>query len=117
MKKLDELNRVTQKLAQLLEQPVTVKNRDQMLNEINQFLDQRENLLKDIKPPYSETDAKTAQSIMEKDKEIQLKLDHLFLELKSELRDVKRQKSSSEKYLDPYRHVASNDGTYWDKKK
>lgn len=117
MQTLNELNLVTDELAQLLKQPISAKNRDQVLTEVNQVLDQRDLLLKNIKPPFSEQASKLGTSIMKKDKEIQLKLDYLFLELKGELRDVKKQKTSTEKYLDPYRHVATNDGSYWDKKK
>lgn len=117
MSTLSELKKITDELGQLVEKPVSAKNRDQVLEEINHLLDRREQLLDVIKAPFSTEESDLAASIMEKDKEIQLKLDHLFLELKSELRDVKKQQSSSEKYLDPYRHVATNDGSYWDKKK
>ena len=117
MSTLTELKTITNGLAQLLEKPVTAKDRDQMLVEVNQYLDRRDHLLKDIKAPFSDKDSELLSEIMEKDKEIQLKLDHLFLALKSELREVKKQQSSSEKYLDPYRDVATNDGSYWDKKK
>ncbi|GAA4065443.1 MAG TPA: flagellar protein FliT [Bacilli bacterium] len=117
MSSLIELKTITEKFVQLFEKPILAKDRDQLLEEVNRFLDQRDQLLKKIKAPFSEEEANLVSTIMEQDKEIQLKLDHLFLTLKSELRDVKKQKSSSEKYLDPYRHVATNDGSYWDKKK
>lgn len=117
MKSLEDLNTVTDKLAQLLNQPISAKKRDDIIIEVNQFLDQRDPLLKKIKPPFKEEEKELAALIMEKDKEIQLKLDHLFLALKGEIRDVQKHQSSTEKYLDPYRHVATNDGSYWDKKK
>lgn len=117
MSSLIELKTITDEFVQLLEKPVSAKDRDQLLEEINRFLDQRDHLLKEIKAPFSEEESDLVTTIMEKDKEIQLKLDHLFLTLKSELRDVKKQKSSSEKYLDPYRNIATHDGSYWDKKK
>lgn len=117
MSVLNELEKVTEELAQLIEQPVTAKNRDQVLEQMDEYLDKRSQLLENVKAPFSEAETELGTSIMEKDKEIQLKLSHLFLALKGELRDVKKQKVSTKKYLDPYRNVASNDGSYWDKKK
>ncbi|WP_440896330.1 flagellar protein FliT [Amphibacillus sp. Q70] len=117
MSVLNELKKVTEGLAQVIEQPVTAKNRDQVLEQIDEYLDKRSQLLENVKAPFSEVETELGTLIMEKDKEIQLKLNHLFLALKGELRDVKKQKVSTEKYLAPYRNVASNDGSYWDKKK
>jgi len=117
MTTLNQLKIVTEKLQVLVEQPVTVKNRDQQLEQIEELLDQRADLIKKISPPFSEDEMKLGASITERDKEIQLKLNHHFLTLKNELRDVKKHKGSTQKYLNPYRSVASNDGSYWDKKK
>lgn len=117
MSSIIELKTITDEFVQLLEKPVSAKDRDQLLEEVNRLLDKRDQLLKKVKGPFSEQESTVVASIMERDKEIQLKLDHLFLALKSELRDVKKQKSSSEKYLDPYRNIATHDGSYWDKKK
>lgn len=116
MSVLNELKLVTEEFLELIEQPITAKNREQVLEEVDQFLNKRSQLLAEVRPLFSEAETELGTLIMEKDKEIQLKLNHLFLELKKELRDVKKQQISTEKYLDPYRQVASNDGSYWDKK-
>ncbi|MBM7541602.1 flagellar protein FliT [Amphibacillus cookii] len=117
MKALTDLKGVTEALAALIEQPVSAKNRDQVLLEVQEKLDRREQLLKAIQPPYTKEEQQLGIDIMEQDKAIQLRLNHLFLELKSDIRNNKKKTTSTKQYLDPYRNVATNDGSYWDKKK
>ncbi|WP_067842162.1 flagellin-specific chaperone FliT [Amphibacillus sediminis] len=116
MDALTKLEQVTNELATLVDQPVPAKTREDVLAKLDHLLDQRSELLKHVKPPFTDEEQKLGHDILAKDQEIQLRLNHLFLELKHEMRNVKKQKSSTQQYLDPYRHVATHDGSYWDKK-
>lgn len=114
---LKELENVTERLATLVQEPFSANNRDQVLEQIDHLLNEREKLIKQINPPLSNDDQQLIKKIYEKDQEINLKLNHHFLNLKEGIHHMKMQRSSTGKYLNPYSNVTSNDGSYWDKKK
>lgn len=117
MEKIKSLEIVTKEFLAFVNQQVNEKNRERFLDELTQFLDERERLMKDIKPPYTTTEQEIGKRLIELDQEIQYRLDIIFTELKMKMRSAKRQKVSFKQYNLPYRDVATSSGSYWDKKK
>ncbi|SEO52325.1 flagellar protein FliT [Amphibacillus marinus] len=116
MSVLVKLTNVTDQLTQLLNQMVTSQNRDEVMESVQALIEQRELLFRELVPPFSAEDMELGEQLFQKDQAIQLRLSHLFLELKNEMKSTQKQKSSNKQYLDPYRQLSTNYGSYWDKK-
>lgn len=117
MREIDQLNQITDEMVVLITEAVTTKTRENLIQVFNQKLDQRDQLIKQLQPPYSDSDKKMLADLLEKDKVISERLGSVFGDLKNEIRHAKKQKNSNKQYLDPYRQVATLDGSYLDKKK
>lgn len=117
MNRLDTLYDVTIKLRELLDQPVKETNREEIIAGVQLLLNERELVIKDIVKPYTEEEMIIGKKIIPIDQEIQKKTEQLFTQLKTEIRNVKKQKVSNQKYADPYQSLANYDGAFLDKKK
>ncbi|WP_117168774.1 flagellar protein FliT [Paraliobacillus sediminis] len=117
MNRMDTLYDVTIKLQELLDQPVKETNREEIIAGVQLLLNERELVIKDIVKPYTEEELIIGKKIIPIDQEILKKTQRLFLELKSEIRNVKKQKASNQKYIDPYKSLANYDSAFVDKKK
>lgn len=117
MERMEQLATVTESLKELVNQPILAKNREEKTTALNELLEKRADILQTITPPYTEKEQEIGKKLLLTDAEIQGKLGTIFLDLKMEMRTVKKQKTLNKQYTDPYSNVASNDGSYWDKKK
>ncbi|MFC7063344.1 flagellar protein FliT [Halobacillus seohaensis] len=108
---------ITERLSQKVNQKVTDDNREQVIVDVQQLLDQRSDLINQLPQPETESEKSTVQRVMELDLDINQKLEFLFDGLKGELRNMRKQKSSNQRYTNPYQSVASYDGMFMDRKK
>jgi flagellar protein FliT len=117
MSLVQQIYEVTSKLYELLQIVITDQNhRDKVINEVENLLEIRQQLLSDLKGPFSEEEKELGQQIIEFNKVIDEKLDQLKLDVQTDMNKVKKQKTSNEKYVNPYKNV-SFDGMFFDKKK
>ncbi|UOQ48293.1 flagellar protein FliT [Gracilibacillus caseinilyticus] len=112
-----ELYRITQDIDQLLNQSIVQSNRADVLTNVQSLLDEREVLMKKLHTPVSNEDKELGQSLLLLDKQIQKRMNELFNKVKLDMKLVKKQKTSNQKYLNPYKNIANFDGTFLDKKK
>ncbi|WP_077624786.1 hypothetical protein [Sediminibacillus massiliensis] len=117
MNRLVPLYKATDALHNLLQKIGPSTQREEAIAEITSLLDEREQLLAQVKPPYSEEEQKLGRALLPLDQGIEKKLQTLFAELKSEMKAVKKQKTSNVKYTNPYQNVANFDGAFLDQKK
>ncbi|SDK04286.1 hypothetical protein [Sediminibacillus albus] len=117
MNRLQSFYDVTEELHQQISDDIPIDKREEAIARIEQVLEEREELLKDIKPPYSEEEMETGRALLPLNRDIQDKLKQLLILLRTEMKTVKKQRSSSSKYKNPYKNVSNFDGMFLDHKK
>lgn len=117
MSKLDELEQFTKMFKEKLEIQSTKKNKEDLIYLVNEHLEQRQQLLNKMAGPYSDQEKQQLDRILKDDQVIQETLEKVFQVIQQTMRQAKKQKTSNQQYLNPYHHVATIDGAYWDKKK
>ncbi|HLS09725.1 flagellar protein FliT [Lentibacillus sp.] len=116
MNKLQTLLDITKQLDQVLEEDAHTKNRDEVIERVNELIEKRGKLLETINPPFSDNEQKLGKNIVALNKQIQGKLNQLFNDLKLEMKQVKKQKKSNRSYMNPYENVKIADGMFMDSK-
>src|SRR5690625_7979663 len=91
MTRLEAIYEVTMKLYQLLKEPIQSKDRETVIKQVDELIEQRENLLQDIIPPFTEKEKKIGEEIVLFNEHIQKQMHVLFNELKGEMKQVKKQ--------------------------
>lgn len=93
--------------------------RDDFIDEINDLLEQRGELLS----TFQEIDQETLRNhqlmphLLELDKGIQQRLQKVMSAVKEDLKRLQKSKKSEQQYLNPYSDVRVMDGMYYDGKK
>jgi len=90
--------------------------REQMISELTELLQKREQLLENLKSPYTEAEQNIGEEIVELNKTIDTKVEQLFTDIKSDLNKVKQKKSLNLSYINPYGNIKTTDGMYLDSK-
>ncbi|MFC2947257.1 flagellar protein FliT [Virgibacillus sediminis] len=117
MNRLQPILDATIELKELLQQEITPQNREEVVQQVNQLLDAREELMEVLLPPFTEEEQKLGRMLTDLNASISTSLHKLFAELKEEMKQVKKQKQSNRKYTNPYQNVRTMDGMYLDSKK
>ncbi|GAA5415646.1 hypothetical protein Pryu01_00677 [Paraliobacillus ryukyuensis] len=117
--RMNQLYDLTKNLFFLLDKSVSknLTEREQTIQKVTESLEKREILLSQIKPPYTDEEKRVGAELIPLEQKIQQRLTLLFNNLKSDMKNVKKQKSSNQKYINPYQSLAHFDGSYLDKKK
>lgn len=110
-----ELFRVTQTLYELLSEPVAKENRDETIETIEQLLSQRDGLIKQLKPPYTDEEQEMGMAIVSLNETINQKLQQLKQHIQQDLKAAKQKKIANQNYANPYQTI-SIDGMFYDKK-
>lgn len=117
LEKLKNVLHVTKSLEKLLNQKITPNNREQIVSQINDLVEKRGKLLQQITPPFSIEEQQLGKKVLELNNFIQKQMDHLFTELKEEMKQINRRKKSNQSYENPYKSIQSVDGMFLDQKK
>lgn len=117
MGRMERLEDVSMKLYDLLAKPMDAHDREQVIEEAEGLLAERELILEEVKAPYTEAEIEIGRKLIPIDKQMQQRLNLLFTSLKVEMRSVKKQKSTNQKYINPYKNSSNFDGTFLDQKK
>lgn len=116
MNRLEKLYQLTKQLMEVFDQEITSKNRDVIIKEIDQLIEQRGRYLKEVTPPYSKIETITGKEIVHMNKKIEKEMNVLFNGLKKEMQQIKKQKRSNQSYVDPYKNLQTIDGMFMDSK-
>lgn len=100
----------------MLSELVQQEKRDELIESINRFLDERDQLIPNVKPPYTEEQHKLGAEIVQMNVFIDTKLDLLKKEIQQDIANQKKRKTSTTKYVNPYQ-AAPADGMFFDKRK
>ncbi|MYL49169.1 flagellar protein FliT [Halobacillus litoralis] len=107
---------ITKELDELVHRPIHEKNRAAIVEQVDVLLDKREAMLRGLPQPSPE-EKELVQQIIQSDLKVNQKLEFLFDGLKRDMRNMKKQKASKQRYTNPYKSVSGYDGTYVDHKK
>ncbi|MFB1049898.1 flagellar protein FliT [Paraliobacillus sp. JSM ZJ581] len=117
--RMNQLYERTNELLLLLDENVSkaVEEREKIIENVNVLLNHREIILAEIKPPYTAEEKEIGIKLVPLEQKIQQRLNLLFTNIKTDMRTVKKQKSTNQKYMNPYQSLANSDGSYLDKRK
>ncbi len=107
---------VTKKLYDLLQKPFTSEERDSVIPTIEELLESRQNIIEKVSPPYTDGEKQLGAEVVKLNKVIDEKLAQLKQEIQLDLNQLKKTKTSTNKYTNPYESVSS-DGMFFDKRK
>lgn len=113
MSAVQQCYKITEKLFQLMQQ--SNEDRDQLVEAIEQLLNQRQELLSSIRPPFSAEEEALGKRIVEKNFVIDTELKKLREEIQKDRQQLSKKKSSASKYVNPYASM-NIDGVFYDKK-
>src|SRR5690625_3312857 len=116
MSRIQTLYDMTKQLERLLDQPIHNTNREAIIKEVNELIEERGEYMNQLTPPYTHEEKMIGQKIVILNESIQQKMNKLFSELKGEMQQMKKQKKSNQSYTNPYNKVNSMDGMFLDNK-
>ncbi|WP_066175546.1 hypothetical protein [Bacillus marinisedimentorum] len=117
MSTVDELLAITKKLHAHLQQKVVPEQRDEYIKTIESLLGERDAYIGKLDPPYSEEEEQAGAEIVRYNQEIDTMLEVLMADIQTDIRLLKHQKQSNERYSNPYSSSSSADGMFYDKRK
>lgn len=117
MNRVQPIYDVTVIIQDLLNREITPQNRPKVIEEVNSLLKQRGLQMESISEPFTKEELELGKKLLPLNEQIQYKMELLFNGLKSEMREVKKQKNSNRKYMNPYEKVQTIDGMFMDKRK
>lgn len=119
MNELQEVLQISAKLYTLLGEHPPIDDRDSYVEDINNLLDlrgQKVEALKITSFTFNKSE-KSHVMLYELDKGIQERLLLIMGKVKEDLRTVQQSKKQEQQYSNPYSHLQTIDGMYYDKKK
>lgn len=111
-----ELFQVTKALYDLLEKPIAREARDETIEAVRRLLLQRDELIEQLKPPYTDEEQEMGIEIVSLNETINQKLEHLKQQIQQDLKATKQKKTANQNYVNPYQAI-SVDGMFYDKKR
>ena len=112
---LNELYRITKDMHAFFQEENVKEDREGVIEKIEHFLSQRDALLPLVPLPLDEQNQRILREIVQHNQVIITKMQHLQSEIKKDLMNLKKRKTTSEGYQQMYQPVLF-DGVFIDKK-
>jgi flagellar protein FliT len=117
MSVVEQLHHITKEFYEsIVCKNVKKDERDGWIEALERFLQDRENLLANIQPPFTEEEKRLGAEIVQFNQKIDEKLKQVKQDIQLDIRNLKKTKESTNKYLNPYQSL-SMDGMFYDKRK
>lgn len=116
MNKVQKVYDITESIYQLLFNQEQQLEREQLIEQVNELIDQRQTEVEHLAPPYTEEEMKLGQKTIQFDKVINEKLTVLFKDIQDDIKEVQQRKSQTKSYINPYGKLKTTDGMYLDSK-
>ncbi len=107
---------LTKQLYELVQHLPNSEERDSYIERVEGLLEQRQQLLPQIQPPFSEEEQRLGQEIVRMNQVIDGQLKKRKEEVSVDIRKLKQKQQKTNKYANPYENL-SFDGTFYDKRK
>ncbi|MFC5711335.1 flagellar protein [Thalassorhabdus alkalitolerans] len=121
MSKIKSLFLATKTLAHHLsrELPKGLDERDEYIIAVEDYLQSRDRLLKEIlqeKPSFSETDRKLGMEVLRMNEKIEEQMEKIQSVISADIRALKKKRKTGQRYENPYEGTTV-DGVFFDSKK
>ncbi|HLR65149.1 MAG TPA: hypothetical protein VK075_06960 [Pseudogracilibacillus sp.] len=116
MNKVQKVYDITESIHQLLFNQDQALERQQLIEQVNELIDQRQKEVEQLAPPYTEEEMKLGQKTIQFDKVINEKLTVLFKNIQDDMKEVQQRKVQTKSYINPYGKLKTTDGMYLDSK-
>ncbi|MFY4775071.1 hypothetical protein [Metabacillus sp. RGM 3146] len=115
MSAVQQLFDKTKELVELVHQPAGKSEREDLIQKLDDLLVQRETFILQLSAPFTELEEKQLEQVAEWNIELVEKMTVVKEEIQKDLIDVKKAKTHTVKYVNPYQSV-SVDGMFYDKR-
>ena len=113
MTAIQAFQNITMELIETLQQE---NDRDEKINKIQSLLNQREELLKLIQPPFSPQEKEVGKQLIKLDQQVKRLMGEQKIDIMQDLKSARMKKQSNQKYTNPYESMGV-DGIFFDKQK
>lgn len=117
MNRLQPIYDLTIELKNRLDEPISAKSREAVIIDLNRLLIKRGVEMENLSAPFSAEEQNLGEKLVPINEAVQKKMQVMFNGLKTEMKQVKKQKKSNQSYTNPYRSVQAMDGMFMDRKK
>ena len=114
MTAIEAFQNVTMELIETLQQEE--HDRDERIKKIQSLLNQREELLKLIQPPFSPQEKELGKQLVKLDQQVKQLMGKQKIDIMQDLKSARMKKQSNQKYTNPYESMGV-DGIFFDKQK
>ena len=114
MTAIQAFQNVTMELIETLQQEE--HDRDERIKKIQSLLNQREELLKLIQPPFSPQEKELGKQLIKLDQQVKQLMGKQKIDIMQDLKSARMKKQSNQKYTNPYESMGV-DGIFFDKQK
>lgn len=114
MSALKQFYQITTELIQLIGKPQG--EREEKITRVEELLDQREALMKEIIPPYTPEEAELGKKLIQLNAKLTQLLQAEKISIQKDIKSLQAKKESNTKYVNPYQNL-STDGMFYDKRK
>lgn len=111
---LVDWKRATESLLLTIEN-VSEDKRDEVIERVEKLLDVREQLQKNIQPPFTKEEEAFGKEVIQLEKNFQQQLTDFFKSIREDISVTQSKKSNMTNYVNPYQNIA-RDGSYYDTK-
>ncbi|MFB5166843.1 flagellar protein FliT [Parageobacillus toebii] len=108
---------VTKELRDLVCAPVSSEKREETIETIERLLAQRDELLRELRPPYSGEEQRLGRQIVQWNQEIEEHLRELKRQIQRDFAMVREKRRANTHYTNPYEQSLAMDGMFYDKKR
>ncbi|MGG3841783.1 flagellar protein FliT [Anoxybacillus kestanbolensis] len=116
MSVVSELLHITKAMVELLREPVEKDGRDAVIEQIEQLLEKREQLLQHLPNVLTDEQKQTGKELLMLDREANELLHQLKQQIQQDLKQMKQTKEAAHRYHDLYEPL-SIDGMFYDKRR
>ncbi|MFZ0446166.1 MAG: flagellar protein FliT [Bacillus sp. (in: firmicutes)] len=113
MTAIQAFQNITMELIETLQQE---NDRDKRITKIQSLLNQREELLKLIQPPFSPQEKELGKQLIKLDQQVKGLMGKQKIDIMQDLKSARMKKQSNQKYTNPYESMGV-DGIFFDKQK
>jgi flagellar protein FliT len=108
---------VTKELRDLVCAPISSEKREETIETIERLLAERDELLQNLRPPYSEEEQRLGRQIVAWNREIEEHLQAIKRQIQRDLAMVREKRRANAHYTNPYEQSLAMDGMFYDKKR
>lgn len=102
----------TEELIAILE---SADDRDGKISSVEALLDERENLMKEMVPPFSADEVEVGKKLVQLNSRLMQLLQKEKVHIQKDIKNLQAKKESNNKYVNPYNNL-STDGVFYDKR-